>query len=171
MLKNLQGPKPGKNPLEPPTPLPGAPTNDINAKLLEMIRNRPGLPVGPEVSTWTPETMQPYGPPAPPPTGPKAKTEFLGNWDYKNPQKLGPNNEPLPAGAEGWTPYGTPDYGPGIAGWWKGLKANLSAPFEDVKRPTFDWAAMSQESPLAGAGNAPASGRVSGGKAAPGDWR
>jgi len=47
-------------------------------------------------------------------------------WDYRNPpvgadgRPLGMNNQPLPEGAQGWTPFGEPDWGPGFNGWWKG---------------------------------------------------
>lgn len=47
-------------------------------------------------------------------------------WDYQNPpvgadgRPLGMNNQPLPEGAQGWTPFGEPDWGPGFNGWWKG---------------------------------------------------
>jgi hypothetical protein len=47
----------------------------------------------------------------------------------------GPNGEPLPYGAQGWLPNGDADYGPGFAGWVKGLWSRLSAPMVDTGKP------------------------------------
>lgn len=59
--------------------------------------------------------------------------DFLGDWDYQNPpldpegNKLGPDLKPLPEGAVGFTPQGTPYYGDGLAGWAKGFWSRMTA--------------------------------------------
>lgn len=58
------------------------------------------------------------------------------NWDYKNPpisQNGKPMNqlgEELPYGAQGWTPIGTPYFGPGVQGWGKHLAAAATQPYK-----------------------------------------
>lgn len=55
-------------------------------------------------------------------------------WDYKT-AVTGMFGEPLPNGAEGWTPYGTPYFGSGMAGkakeyWWM-FTRNADTPKEE----------------------------------------
>jgi len=45
------------------------------------------------------------------------------DWDYKT-SPVGPFGEPLPPGADGWDPFGKPDFGPGIEGWYKRMAWN-----------------------------------------------
>ena len=54
------------------------------------------------------------------------------DWDYKT-AVLGMNKEKLPEDAIGWTPHGTPYYGDGLEGWWKGTVSRMTAPisYED----------------------------------------
>ncbi len=59
---------------------------------------------------------------------------FLGNWDYRNADKRGPQGEQLPPGAEAWTPNGEAYYGDGLPGWWKGFLAKLQSPY--AEQPT-----------------------------------
>lgn len=47
------------------------------------------------------------------------------NWDYKN-AKVGPHGEALPDGAKGWTPFGTPYFGEGVAAKWNEYKWRFS---------------------------------------------
>ncbi len=57
--------------------------------------------------------------------------ELPQGWDYRTAQ-FGPSGEELPYGAVGWTPIGTPYYGRGIVGWWRGIVSRLTAPIEPV---------------------------------------
>lgn len=66
-------------------------------------------------------------------------SNFLADWDYQNPpigldgRPLNYNNEALPQGASGWTPFGEPDFTPvgrndlaaQFEGWFKGIQYRL----------------------------------------------
>lgn len=73
-------------------------------------------------------------------------------WDYKAPpagqdgKPLGMNNEPLPEGAQGWTPFGEPDFGGGFKGWFKGALYDIYDNPE--KTPIAPWLEGSKDGPL-----------------------
>lgn len=72
-------------------------------------------------------------------------------WDYKAPpvgqdgRPLGMNNEPLPEGAQGWTPFGEPDFGGGFGGWFKGALYDIYDNPE--KTPIMPWLDGAQDAP------------------------
>src|SRR3990170_2898994 len=111
---------------------------DVRTLLLERARKIRGQEYrGPEIPVWD-KPMRQYGPPPPPdygqppPPQPQTVQEMMQipeDWDYKNPlNNAGPNGEVLPPAAIGWTPYGTPYYGDGLPGWWKGAVSRITAP-------------------------------------------
>src|SRR3990167_2276085 len=57
-------------------------------------------------------------------------------WDWRT-AKLGPNNEPTPPGAKGWTHNGRPNFGNDLAGIWRNFTWKLFAS-DRVTRPTAD---------------------------------
>src|SRR3990167_3978808 len=113
---------------------------DVRTLLLERARKIRGQEYrGPEIPYWD-KLMRQYGPesgfqrgaPAPYPQQPQTVQEMMqipDDWDYKNPlNNAGPNGEVLPPAAIGWTPHGTPYYGDGLPGWWKGAVSRILAP-------------------------------------------
>ena len=59
------------------------------------------------------------------------RSSFLAGWDKNNPEKRGPQGEPLPRGAIDWTPNGEPYYGEGLKGWWNGFVNRIASPYEE----------------------------------------
>lgn len=57
--------------------------------------------------------------------------DYLGSWDYNNPEKLGANGQKLPPGAIAWTPNGDPYYGDGLKGWANGFKNRILYPYAE----------------------------------------
>lgn len=51
-------------------------------------------------------------------------SQSFQNWDYKT-SYTNPDGESLPAGALGWRPDGTPDFGTGFDGWYKKARYNF----------------------------------------------
>lgn len=68
-----------------------------------------------------------------PPISPEDQYSFpeeaygLGDWTPENPEKLGPDGQPLPAGAKGWTAEGIPWYGTNsyVSEWMMGFWNNV----------------------------------------------
>ena len=94
---------------------------------------------------------------------PRDKYQLPQEWsdNYQN-QVLGPNNEPLPSGATGWTRYGQPYYGdddPSLKGdfkaWWNSVWGSMNDPTVQQSAYTAfnqDWLdrveAMAEETPV-----------------------
>src|SRR3990167_5877049 len=84
-----------------------------------------------------------------------AQDEEQAAWNWEQPPldqngvQLNSQNEPLPEGALGWTPFSEPDWGPGIAGWWKGTVYRITEkpvqPIAYVGDPLKDLAAGNNE--------------------------
>jgi len=52
----------------------------------------------------------------------------LGDWNYQNPDALGPKGEKLPPGAAGWLPDGNADWGGTVGGWLRGAWHRINEP-------------------------------------------
>src|SRR3990167_1228875 len=53
--------------------------------------------------------------------------QLFSEWDWENPDKLGPQGEALPELAIGWQPNGKADFGPGFSGWLNKFKSNVTS--------------------------------------------
>ena len=126
------------------------------------ISRAPGIPTYESFIRQATANMGPI-PDYVPVGAPRDEYQLPQEWsdNYKN-QVLGPNNEPLPSGATGWTRYGQPYYGDGDQGlvedfkaWWNSIWGNMNDP--TVQQPAYtafnqDWqdrvAAMAEEEPV-----------------------
>src|SRR3990172_11683231 len=59
----------------------------------------------------------------------KASEQLFSEWDWQNPQQLGPQGEALPERAIGWKPKGEADYGTGLKGWWSKVVSKVGSAF------------------------------------------
>ena len=55
--------------------------------------------------------------------------DFTEDWDWQNPEKLGPQGEQLPVLAEGWRPTGEADFGGGFMGWVKKATSKIQTAY------------------------------------------
>jgi hypothetical protein len=56
--------------------------------------------------------------------------QLFAEWDWQNPQGLGPQGEALPELATGWKPNGEADYGTGLKGWWNKAVSNVRSAWQ-----------------------------------------
>ena len=57
------------------------------------------------------------------------------DWNWRT-AKLGPDNQPLPNGAESWDPFGRPYYGAGLSGVWNRFVSKLRTEIPDMGTET-----------------------------------
>jgi hypothetical protein len=57
--------------------------------------------------------------------------QLFAEWDWQNPQGLGPQGEALPELATGWQPNGEADFGTGLKGWWNKAVSNVRGAWKE----------------------------------------
>lgn len=60
----------------------------------------------------------------------QAEFDTFDDWDWQNPEGLGPQGEQLPQGALGWKPTGDVDWGTGLKGWWDKTLYNADVAYD-----------------------------------------
>lgn len=59
-----------------------------------------------------------------------ASEELFSQWDWQNPEGLGPNGEAAPELAIGWKPNGEADFGTGLTGFWNKAQSKVRSAWE-----------------------------------------
>jgi hypothetical protein len=61
----------------------------------------------------------------------KASEQLFSEWDWQNPEGLGPQGEALPELATGWKPNGDADFGTGLKGFWNKAVSNVRGAWKE----------------------------------------
>jgi hypothetical protein len=109
------------------------------------------LPVGYEFTAKGKDFTNYQGPDYKPPSREQIETEkqvdndTFAQWDWQNPDKLGPQGQALPELATGWQPNGNADFGPGLKGWWNKVVSNVKTAYNTGYEEGFKISGLTKE--------------------------